>query len=60
MAAAPKLDDCQLIWGTNLGEQITVQTYSVNKMDLGDKEWRDVLLLCYVIYPPYLTPHCDG
>ena len=60
MSDGPKLDACQLRRGIKTGTWITVKMSTVNGTEMGDQEWRYVLLICYGIELRDLPYHCDG
>ena len=58
---APSTEDACLmgqIMGT--GSWLSLLPSYVNRTELGVKEWRDSLFLCYVIKTPNLPDHFDG
>ena len=60
MSALPMLDTCQLKRVTNMWEWHNMLPSTVNGTDLVAQEWHNSLLLCYIIDPLDLHPHCDG
>ena len=60
MAAASTLDARKLLWGTKMGEWLTMLISMLNGTDIGDKEWHDDLFLHYRIEPLEFPTHCDG
>ena len=44
----------------NTGKWITIQSSTVNRMEMGAHEWRDALFLKYGLEPPDLLKFCDG
>ena len=45
MSEALTLNFRRLIWGTKTGSWLTMLPFTVNGVDLGDKEWRDTLFI---------------
>ena len=53
-------EDFQIGWIMRTGVCLSVLPFTVNGSELWVQEFRDSLLLRYVIDPPKLTRHCDG
>ena len=60
MVESVTLYACKMRQGTQTGYWLTVLPPTANGIDLGPREWRDALFLCYGIEPLDLLTHCDG
>ena len=60
LAGPPVQGACQLRHAKETGACMSVQTSTVNGMELGAQEWQDYILLRYGLDPPDLPNYCDG